>query len=55
MNGKSSLRLVVERITIADDRIRVETVIPPGGDNVKLRSVRGELVEPQATVATHRL
>ena len=41
------LRLVVERITLADNRVRVETIIPTGGDGVKLRTRRGERVEPR--------
>ena len=39
------LRLVVAGITVADGRVRVETVIPTDRD-VKLRNVRGEPVEP---------
>ena len=39
------LRLVVERITVEDGRVRVETIIPTGQDDVKLRKQRGELVE----------
>ena len=31
------LRLVVERITVEDCRVRVETIIPTGQDDVKLR------------------
>jgi site-specific DNA recombinase len=39
------LQLVVEGITVEDNRVRVKTVIPvEEGD--KLRNVRGELVEP---------
>ncbi|MEE9260978.1 MAG: recombinase family protein, partial [Dehalococcoidia bacterium] len=40
------LRLVVERITVEEERVTVETVIPTGQDDVKLRNRRGELVEP---------
>ena len=40
------LRLVVEGITVEDCRVRVETIIPTGQDDVKLRKLRGELVEP---------
>jgi site-specific DNA recombinase len=40
------LRLVVERITVEDSRVRVETIIPTGQDDVKLRKLRSELVEP---------
>lgn len=40
------LRLVVERITVEDGRVRVETIIPAGRDDVKLRNLRRELVEP---------
>ena len=32
------LRLVVERVTVEDDRVRIETVIPTGGDDVQLRA-----------------
>ena len=39
------LRLVVESVTVADGRIKVEAVIPSTTDG-KLRNVRGELVEP---------
>ena len=39
------LRLVVERITVEDGRVRIETIIPTGNDD-KLRTRRGELVEP---------
>ena len=40
------LRLVVERITVEDGRVRVETIIPTGEDDVKLRKLRSELIEP---------
>ena len=40
------LRLVVERITVEDGRVKVETVIPTRQDDVKLCKQRGELVEP---------
>ena len=40
------LRLVVERITVEDGRVRVETIITTGQDDVKLCKHRGELVEP---------
>ena len=40
------LRLVVERITVVEERVTVETVIPTSGDDVKLRTRRGEPVEP---------
>ncbi len=39
------LRLVVEGVTVAEGRIKVEAVIPSTSDG-KLRNVRGELVEP---------
>jgi len=39
------LRLVVERITMEDGRVCIETVIPTGGDDVQLRTRRPELVE----------
>ena len=39
------LRLVVEGITVADGKVKVETVIPIEEDG-KLRNVRGEPVEP---------
>ena len=37
------LRLVVEKVTVDNGRVRIETVIPPGDD--KLRNRRPELVE----------
>ena len=40
------LRLVVEGITVENDLVRVETVIPTGQDQDQLRYVRGKLVEP---------
>ena len=40
------LRLVVERVTVEDERVTVETVIPTRGDDVKLRNRRSEPVEP---------
>ena len=40
------LRLVVERITIEDGKIRIGAVIPNGYNDVKLHNARGELVEP---------
>ncbi len=40
------LRLVVERITLADGRVRIETVIPTGGEVDTLRTLRREPVEP---------
>ena len=42
------LRLVVERITVEDDRVRIETVIPADGDDVRLRAHRPEPVEGRA-------
>ncbi|MEE9325389.1 MAG: hypothetical protein V3U90_07585 [Dehalococcoidia bacterium] len=39
------LRLVVERITVDNGRVRIETIIPTGGDGVQLRTHRPELVE----------
>ncbi len=39
------LRLVVEGVTVAEDRITVEAVMPSTSDG-KLRNVRGEPVEP---------
>ena len=39
------LRLVIEGVAVADGRVKVETVIPTDQD-VKLRNVRGEPVEP---------
>ncbi len=41
------LRLVVERITVEDHTVRIETVIPTGNDD-KLRARHRELVEPRA-------
>ena len=40
------LRLVVERITVVEERVTVETVIPTSGDDVKLHTRHGEPVEP---------
>ena len=40
------LRLVVERITVEDNRVRIETIIPPDKD-VQLRTRRPEPVEGQ--------
>ena len=39
------LRLVVERIVVEDGRVRIETVIPTGDDDVQLRTRHPELVE----------
>ena len=39
------LRLVVERITVEDRRVRIETVIPTGNDDVQLRARHPEPVE----------
>ena len=39
------LRLVIERITVADSRVSVETVIPVGTDAVHLRTGHPELIE----------
>ena len=41
------LRLVVERITVEDNRVRIETIIPPN-QGVQLRTRRPEPVEGQA-------
>ena len=40
------LRLVVEQVTVSDDVVTVETVIPSGDHSAHLRTPRGELVEP---------
>ena len=40
------LRLLVERITVEDGNVRVDTIIPTGDDGGQLRNRRGELVEP---------
>ena len=42
------LRLVVESITVEDERVRIETVIPVSGDDVRLRAHRPEPVEGRA-------
>ena len=42
------LRLLVERITVVDGRVRVEAIIPTGDDSDQLRALRGEPVEPHA-------
>jgi len=39
------LRLVVERITVDEGRVRIETIIPTGSDDVQLRTRHPELVE----------
>ena len=38
------LRLLVERVTVREDRIRVETIIRIDDEPVKLRTLRGEPV-----------
>ena len=40
------LRLIVDRITLADGLARIETVIPTSGECDRLRTLRGEPVEP---------
>ena len=40
------LRLLVDRITVEDETVRVDTVIPQGDDYSQLRTRHGELVEP---------
>ena len=40
------LRLVVDRITVENETVRIETVIPGPNDSGQLRTRRGELVEP---------
>ncbi|MFW6195385.1 MAG: recombinase family protein [Chloroflexota bacterium] len=39
------LRLVVERVMVEDRRVTIETVIPTGSDDVKLRSAHPEALE----------
>ena len=39
------LRLVVERITLGDNTIRIETIIPTGDDDVRLRYRHPEFIE----------
>ena len=39
------LRLVVERITVQDGRVRIETIIPTGSDGVQLRTHHPERSE----------
>ena len=41
------LRLLVDRITVGDETVRVETIIPSGDDHGQLRTRRGEPVEPR--------
>ncbi len=36
------LRLVVERITVDNCRVRIETIIPTGGEDEQLRTLRPE-------------
>ena len=40
------LRLLVDRITVEDETVRIDTVIPQGDDYSQLRTRHGELVEP---------
>ncbi len=40
------LRLVVEQVTVEDETVRIETVIPNPAEGGQLRTRRGELVEP---------
>ena len=40
------LRLLVERITVEDENVRIDTIIPTGDDDCQLRNCRRELVEP---------
>ena len=40
------LRLIVERITVENGRVKVETVIPTGQGDGQLRNLSGEPVEP---------
>ena len=40
------LRLVVERVTVEGERVKVYTVIPADPGDGKLRNARGELVDP---------
>ena len=44
------LRLVVDRITVENETVRIETVIPGPNDSGQLRTRRGELVEPHRAV-----
>ena len=44
------LRLVVERITVEDRLVRIETVILPSGNGGPLRARRPELVEGRSRV-----
>ena len=46
------LRLVVERITITDGKVKIETIIPTGEDPVQLRTRHPEPVEGCATKVT---
>ncbi|MCH7997476.1 MAG: hypothetical protein IIB11_06870 [Chloroflexi bacterium] len=39
------LRLVVERIIVDSGKVTIETVIPTGRDDVKLRNSRPGLIE----------
>ena len=41
------LRLVVDRITVENETVRIETVIPGPNDGGQLRTRRGQLVEPR--------
>ena len=40
------LRLVVDRITVEDETVRIDTAIPQGDGCSQLRTRHGELVEP---------
>jgi site-specific DNA recombinase len=46
------LRLVVDRITVEDGTVRIETVIPHGDDYSQLRTRHGELVEPSFEIVS---
>ena len=49
------LRLVVERIVVDNGKVRIDTIIPTGQDDVKLRNARPELVEGRAGYSQKRL
>ena len=50
---QKSLRLVVERITVEDNNVRIETIIPPDQD-VLLRTRRPEHVEGRSPKLVNR-
>ena len=46
------LRLLVDRITVEDKTVRIQTVIPQGDDYSQLRTRHGEHVEPSLSIVS---